>query len=66
LKTFNDQIGQRMQESDEWNAELQENNIKLEADGLRNAIIAGIGGLVLGILVPLIIKLRRALKALPV
>jgi hypothetical protein len=62
-----------MQESDEWNAELQEDNIKLEADvkvakahGLRNTIIAGIGGLALGILLPLIIKLLRVFKIIPV
>jgi hypothetical protein len=73
LKTYNDQIGHRMQESDEWNAELQEDNVKLEADvkvakahGLRNTIIAGIGGLVLGILTPLIIKLLRVFKIIPV
>jgi hypothetical protein len=73
LETFNSQIGQRMQESDEWNAELQEDNIKLEAEikvvkarGLRNTVIAGIGGLVLGILIPLIIKLLRVFKIIPV
>jgi hypothetical protein len=44
LKVYNNHIGRQVQESDEWNAELQENNIKLEADvktakahGLRNA-----------------------------
>jgi hypothetical protein len=53
-----------MQESDEWNAELQDENMKLEAEvkgakanGLRNTIISGIGGLVLGFLIPFIIKL---------
>jgi hypothetical protein len=73
LETFNSQIGQRMQESDEWNAELQDENVKLEAkvkiekvDGLRNTIIAGIGGLVLGLLIPLIIKLLRVFKVIPV
>ncbi|MDR0374331.1 MAG: hypothetical protein LBH85_01215 [Treponema sp.] len=62
-----------MQESDEWNAELQEDNIKLEAEvkaakarGLRYAVIAGAGGLALGLLVPLIIKLLRAFKVIPV
>jgi hypothetical protein len=61
-----------MQENDEWSAKLQEDNIKLEAEvkvakarGSRNAIIAGIGGLALGLLVPLIIKLLRALKVIP-
>jgi outer membrane murein-binding lipoprotein Lpp len=73
LETLNDQIGQRMQENDEWNAELQEDNIKLEAEvkvakahGFRNTIIAGIGGLVLGFLIPLIIKLLRMFKIIPV
>jgi hypothetical protein len=62
-----------MRESDEWNAELQEDNIKLEAkvkatktNGLRNTIIAGIGGLVLGFLLPFIIKLLRTFKVIPV
>jgi hypothetical protein len=61
-----------MQDSNEWNAELQDENIKLEAKakiaktkGLRNTIIAGIGGIVLGLLVPLIIKLLRTFKVLP-
>jgi hypothetical protein len=73
LETFNEQISQRMQESDEWNAELQNENVKLEAEvemakanGLRNAIIAAIGGLALGILLPLIIKLLRNFKVIPV
>jgi hypothetical protein len=73
LETFNIQIGQRMQESDEWNAELQEDNIKLEAEiktakahGLRNTVIAGAGGFVLGILAPFIIKLLRMFKVIPV
>jgi hypothetical protein len=62
-----------MRESDEWNAELQEDNVKLEAGvktakahGLRNTVIAAIGGLVLGLLVPLIVKLLRRLKVIPV
>jgi hypothetical protein len=62
-----------MQESDEWNAELQDENAKLEAGviaakarGLRNTVIAGIGGLVLGVLIPLIMKLLRKLRAIPV
>jgi hypothetical protein len=73
LETFSEQIGQRMQEADEWNAELQDENAKLEAGviaakahGLRNAIIAGVGGLVLGALIPLIIKLLRKFKVIPV
>jgi gas vesicle protein len=73
LETFNDQIGRRMQESDEWNAELQEENVKLEAEvktakarGLRNTVITGIGGLALGLLVPLIIKLLRFFKVIPI
>jgi hypothetical protein len=73
LETFNSQIGQRMQESDEWNAELQEDNIKLEAEvkvvkmrGLRNTVIAGVSGLALGLLIPLIIKLLRVFKVIPV
>jgi hypothetical protein len=73
LETFNEQIGQRMQENDEWNAELQNENIKLETDikiakerGLRNILIAGIGGFVLGLLVPLIVKLLRVFKIMPV
>jgi hypothetical protein len=72
LETFNTQIGQRMQESDEWNAELQEDNIKLEAEvnvvkarGLRNTIIFGIGGLALGLLIPFIIKVLRTFKIIP-
>jgi hypothetical protein len=72
LEAFNCQIGERMQESDEWNAELQDENVKLQADvktakanGLRNAIAAGVGGLALGLLFPLIIKLPRALKVIP-
>jgi hypothetical protein len=73
LEAFNEQIGQRMQESDEWNAELQNENVKLKADvkivktrGMRNILIAGIGGFVLGLLVPLIIKLLREFKIIPV
>jgi gas vesicle protein len=73
LETFNGQIGQRMQEIDEWNAELQDGNVKLEAEvkaakarGLRNTVIAGIGGLALGLLIPLIIKLLRVFKVIPV
>jgi hypothetical protein len=73
LKTYNDQIVRRMQESDEWNAELQEDNVKLEAEvkiakanGLRNAIIAGAGGIALGLLVPLIVKVLRRLKVIPI
>ncbi|MDR1219060.1 MAG: hypothetical protein LBK73_05555, partial [Treponema sp.] len=73
LEAYNDQIGRRMQESDQWNAELQEDNVKLKADvkaakaqGLRNTVAAGIGGLVLGILIPLIIKLLRVFKIIPV
>jgi hypothetical protein len=72
LETFNSQIGQRMRESDEWNAELQEDNIKLEtkikiakANGLRNTIIAGAGGIALGFLIPFIIKLLRTIKIIP-
>jgi hypothetical protein len=62
-----------MQENDEWNAELQDENVKLEAkvnvaraNGLRNTIIAGVGGIVLGLLIPLIIKLLRVFKVIPV
>jgi hypothetical protein len=73
LETFSEQIGHRMQESDEWNAELQDENAKLEAGviaakarGLRNTVFAGIGGLALGALIPLIIKLLRKLRAIPV
>jgi hypothetical protein len=62
-----------MQEADEWNAGLQEDNIKLKAEvkltkaaGLRNTVIAGIGGLVLGLLIPLILKLLRVFKVIPV
>jgi hypothetical protein len=73
LKTYNNQIGQRMQESDEWNAELQDENVKLKAkvkiakaNSLRNIIIAGGGGIVLGFLVPLIVKLLRRFKVIPV
>jgi hypothetical protein len=72
LKTYNDQIGRRMQESDEWNAELQDKNVKLKAEvkvananGLRNAIIAGVGGIALGFLIPFIIKLLRKFKIIP-
>jgi multidrug resistance efflux pump len=72
LKTFNSQIGQRMQESDEWNAELQDENVKLEAkvnvaraNGLRNTIIAGVGGIVLGLIIPIILKLLRTFKIIP-
>jgi hypothetical protein len=73
LETFNDQIGQRMQESDEWNADLQDENVRLgakikiaKANGLRNTIIAGFGGIVLGLLIPFIIKLLRVFKIIPV
>jgi outer membrane murein-binding lipoprotein Lpp len=73
LETFNEQIGQRMQESDEWNAELQDEQVKLKADikvskahGLRNTIIAGIAGLALGLLIPLVIKLLRTFTVIPV
>jgi hypothetical protein len=73
LETFNSQIGQRMKENDEWNAELQDENVKLEAkvkvlkaQGLRNTIIAGVSGLALGLLIPLIIKLLRVFKVIPV
>jgi hypothetical protein len=62
-----------MQENDEWNAELQSDNVKLEAEikaakahSLRNTIFAGIGGIVLGLLIPLIIKLLRIFKVIPV
>jgi hypothetical protein len=62
-----------MQESDEWNAELQTENMNMEAEvkiakanGLRNAIIAGSGGIALGLLAPLIVKVLRRLKAIPV
>jgi multidrug resistance efflux pump len=72
LEVFNDQIGQRIQESDEWNAELQDENVKLEAkvkvaraNGLRNTIIAGVGGIVLGLLIPVIIKLLRLFRIIP-
>lgn len=61
-----------MQEADEWNAELQDENIGLKAEvkivkanGLRNTIIAGIAGIVLGLLIPFIIKLLRAVKIIP-
>jgi multidrug resistance efflux pump len=73
LEAYNEQIGQRVQEGDEWNAELQDENVKLEAkvkiakmNGLRNTIIAGIGGIILGILIPFIIKLLRTFKVIPV
>jgi Skp family chaperone for outer membrane proteins len=73
LEAYNEQIGQRMQESDEWNAELQDKNMKLKADvkiakanGLRNAIIAGASGIALGFLIPFIIKLLGKLKIIPV
>jgi capsular polysaccharide biosynthesis protein len=73
LKTYNDQIGQRMQESDEWNAELQDENIGLKAEvkvmkvnGLRNTVIAGAGGMALGFFIPFIIKLLRKFKVIPV
>jgi multidrug resistance efflux pump len=69
LEAFNDQIGQRMQESDEWNAELQDDNVKLKAEvkvaksqGLRNTIISGISGIILGVLLPFIIKLLKVSK----
>jgi membrane protein implicated in regulation of membrane protease activity len=72
LEAFNQQIGERMQEADEWNAELQDENIGLKAEvkivkanGLRNTIIAGIAGIVLGLLIPFIIKLLRAVKIIP-
>jgi hypothetical protein len=72
LEAFNSQIGRRMQESDEWCAELQDENVKLESEvktakarGLRYAVIAGAGGLALGLLVPLVIKLLRAFKVIP-
>ncbi|MDR2150149.1 MAG: hypothetical protein LBO67_04910 [Spirochaetaceae bacterium] len=62
-----------MQESDEWNAELQKENVKLEFEvkvakihGLRTTILAGIGGIVLGLLIPFIIKLLRVFKVIPV
>jgi hypothetical protein len=62
-----------MQESDEWNAELQDENIKLEAkvkiaraNGLRNTIIAGAGGIILGLLAPIVVKLLRRFKVIPV
>jgi capsular polysaccharide biosynthesis protein len=73
LKNYNNQIGQRMQKSDEWNAELQNDNIKLESEirlakarSLRNTIIAAIAGIVLGLLIPLIIKLLRTFKVIPI
>jgi hypothetical protein len=73
LKTYNDQIGRRMQESDEWNAELQEDNVKLEAEvkvakshGLRNTVIAAVCGIVFGLLIPFIVKLLRTFKIIPV
>jgi hypothetical protein len=73
LKNYNNQIGQRMQESDEWNSELQDDNVKLKAgvkaekaQGLRNTIIAGIVGIVLGLLIPFIIKLLRMFKVIPI
>jgi outer membrane murein-binding lipoprotein Lpp len=73
LETYNDQIGQRIPESDEWNAELQTENVNLEAEvkiakanGLRNAIIVGAGGIALGLLVPLIVKVLRRFKVIPV
>jgi hypothetical protein len=62
-----------MQESDEWCAELQDENVKLEAGvkaakagGLRNAVIAGAGGLALGLVIPFIIRLLRMFKVIPV
>jgi hypothetical protein len=73
LETFNEQIGQRMQESDEWNAELQCDNVKLEAKvkmakahTLRSILIAGIVGIVLGILVPFILKMLRTFKVISI
>jgi len=73
LKNYNNQIGQRMQENDEWSAELQDDNVKLKAEvkvakaqGLRNIIIAGIVGIVLGLLIPFIIKLLRVFKVIPI
>jgi hypothetical protein len=61
-----------MQESDEWNAGLQAENVKLEArvkaaraNGLRNTIIAWVGGIVLGLLIPFIIKLLRLFRIIP-
>jgi hypothetical protein len=73
LETYSEQIGRRMQEADEWNAELQDENAKLEAGviaakahGMRNTVLAAAGGLALGIFFPLIIKLLRKLRAIPV
>jgi hypothetical protein len=73
LETFNDQIGRRMQESDEWNAELQVENMKLEAgvktakaNGLRNTVIAGIGGFALAIIGYIVIRVLRFLRIIPV
>jgi septal ring factor EnvC (AmiA/AmiB activator) len=69
LKNYNQQIGERMQENDEWNAELQDDNVKLESEVkvakahcLWNTIIAGVIGIVLGLLIPSVIKLLRAFK----
>jgi hypothetical protein len=52
---------------------LQNENVKLEAgvkvakaNGLRNTIIAGAGGIALGFLIPFIIKLLRRLKVIPI
>jgi hypothetical protein len=63
-----------MQESDEWNAALQDENANLvaevkvvKANGLRNTSIAGVSGIVLGLLIPFILKLLlRAFKVIPV
>jgi hypothetical protein len=62
-----------MQENDEWCAELQDENVKLEAGvkaakagGVRNAVIAGMGGLALGLVIPFIIRLLRMFKVIPV
>jgi hypothetical protein len=61
-----------MQESDEWNAELQEDNIKLEADvkaakaqGLRNTLSAAVIGALAGFLLSPAFRLLQKLKIAP-
>lgn len=58
--TLADQVGERLQEADEWNAQLQEENYKLQV-GCLHAIIAIII-MVLVILVLVYIHLRKFIK----